>query len=202
MNWKMCRRLHRWLDVFSTCSRGSGSLRWKLTCNLCSPFALSFHRFLPLSPHAPHLDLQKSEMNDSYLPRLTFPGRSILIQCPEMEKNYAEDIMALSACEVLGFDTESKPIFYTLYQSPKRPNQPVSVIQLSSQDTCIVWQLKWHNYDYCFPPRLRRILQSKNIVKVQWTNGACYFQLIFSAILKCCCSCCVRWVMLPPEMLS
>lgn len=144
--------------------KGSTALRGRVTGNLCLSRILIICRTLPLSAQAPHLDLLKDEISCTYLPRLKFPGRTIVIRCPESEQQYTQAIEALSKCGVLGFDTEAKPSF-----QPGSPWQPPSVVQLSSRDTCVLWQLRRHRDDareFSFPPKLLHILQSTEIKKV------------------------------------
>lgn len=145
------------------CKRGSTILQGRVTVNLRLPRILSICRNLPLSAQPPpHLDLLKDEIVQ--LPRLKFPGRTIVIRCPENERQYAQDIEALSECNVLGFDTEAKPNF-----RPGNSCQPPSLVQLSSRDTCVLWQLRRHRNnarEFPFPPKLQHILQSTEIKKV------------------------------------
>lgn len=66
------------------------------------------------------------------LPRVLFPGRIIVILTAEEAEKAVDYLMS---ADILGFDTETKPIF-------KRGRQnKVALLQVSTQDTCFLFRL-------------------------------------------------------------
>lgn len=89
----------------------------------------------------------------SKLPRVLFPGRIIIILTPgEAEK--AVDYLLTS--DVLGFDTETRPIF-------KRGKQnKVSLLQVSNENTCFLFRL--NRIGIC--PAIVRLMEATNVIKI------------------------------------
>ncbi len=87
------------------------------------------------------------------LPRILFPGRIIVILTPE-EADKAVDYLMKS--DVLGFDTETKPVF-------KRGKQnKVALLQVSNEDTCFLFRL--NRVGLC--PAIIRLLETTDVVKI------------------------------------
>ena len=129
---------------------------------LYSPMSYNIFRSYPLSPHPPHLDLARRDITS--LPMLTFHGRKIVIK-GRGEMKYRRHILRLADNDVLGFDTESPPQY----------SQLPSLVQLASEEMCIMWQLNWKDKRRrClnnkgptpFPPLLHSILTSPKVLKV------------------------------------
>ncbi len=89
----------------------------------------------------------------SKLPRVLFPGRIIIILTPgEAEK--AVDYLLTS--DVLGFDTETRPIF-------KRGKQnKVSLLQVSNENTCFLFRL--NRIGIC--PAIVRLMETTDVIKI------------------------------------
>lgn len=87
------------------------------------------------------------------LPRIQFPGRIIII-LNEADAEKAVDFLLTK--EVLGFDTETKPIF-------KRGRQnKVALLQVSTLDTCFLFRL--NRIGLC--PAVIRLLEAKGVTKI------------------------------------
>ncbi|MBQ0072579.1 MAG: 3'-5' exonuclease domain-containing protein 2 [Prevotella sp.] len=87
------------------------------------------------------------------LPRVLFSGRIITI-LSESEAEKAVDY--LLKADILGFDTETKPIF-------KRGRQnKVALLQVSTIDTCFLFRL--NRIGLC--PAIKRLLETTDVVKV------------------------------------
>lgn len=83
----------------------------------------------------------------------SFGGRIVVVDTPEQVKTACED---LAACDVIGFDTESRPSF------KKGVVNKIALLQLSTPDTCYLFRL-------CRIPLERpvlKILESRRILKV------------------------------------
>lgn len=87
------------------------------------------------------------------LPRVLFPGRIIVIlTAGEAEK--AVDYLLKS--DILGFDTETKPVF-------KRGKQnKVALLQVSNEDTCFLFRL--NRIGLC--PAVVRLLETTDVIKI------------------------------------
>ncbi len=87
------------------------------------------------------------------LPRVLFPGRIIVIlTAGEAEK--AVDY--LMKADILGFDTETRPVF-------KRGKQnKVGLLQVSTEDTCFLFRL--NNMGLC--PAIVRLLETTDVIKI------------------------------------
>lgn len=87
------------------------------------------------------------------LPRILFPGRIIVILTAG-EAERAVDYLLKS--DILGFDTETRPIF-------KRGKQnKVSLLQVSSEDTCFLFRL--NRIGLC--PAIVRLMETTDVVKI------------------------------------
>ncbi len=87
------------------------------------------------------------------LPRVLFDGRIIVVLTPE-EAEKAVDYLMKS--EVLGFDTETKPVF-------KRGKQnKVALLQVSNEDTCFLFRL--NRIGLC--PAVIRLLETTEVKKI------------------------------------
>lgn len=87
------------------------------------------------------------------LPRVLFDGRIIVILTPE-EADKAVDYLLKS--DVLGFDTETKPVF-------KRGKQnKVALLQVSNEDTCFLFRL--NRIGLC--PAIIRLLETTEVKKI------------------------------------
>ncbi len=87
------------------------------------------------------------------LPRVVFPGRKIVIlTAGEAEK--AVDY--LMKADILGFDTETKPVF-----KPGRQHK-VALLQVSTDDTCFLFRL--NRIGLC--PAIVRLLETTEVRKI------------------------------------
>lgn len=87
------------------------------------------------------------------LPRVQFKGK---IRVIDSDETMEEAISTLRQSNILGFDTESKPVFR------KGTKTHVSLIQISAGDTCFLFRVRMINN---ISP-LKEILENKDIVKV------------------------------------
>lgn len=87
------------------------------------------------------------------LPRVLFEGRIFVIQT-ETEADKAVDY--LMTAPLLGFDTETRPSF------KKGMMNKVSLLQLSTDDTCFLFRLN----NMGIPPSVVRLLQDEGVAKV------------------------------------
>ena len=129
--------------------------QWRLCLS-----AVRTHRFLTLSPSPPYLELTHEDL--SKLPIAKFSGNCLVVSSLEDERRYSSAIDSLFNNSVLGFDTE----WYN-----RRPRRLPSLVQLASQDVCILWRLCYQDQESLFvgeklPPRLLHLLTSKKITKV------------------------------------
>lgn len=87
------------------------------------------------------------------LPRVLFPGRIIVILTAD-EAEKAVDY--LLKADILGFDTETKPVF-------KRGRQnKVALLQVSTEDTCFLFRL--NRIGLC--PAIIRLLETTDVRKI------------------------------------
>lgn len=87
------------------------------------------------------------------LPRVLFGGRIVVVLTPE-EAEKAVDYLMKS--EILGFDTETKPVF-------KRGRQnKVALLQVSNEDTCFLFRL--NRIGLC--PAVIRLLETTEVKKI------------------------------------
>lgn len=90
------------------------------------------------------------------LPLGTFPGEIKVIEKPGIE--YAKAIIYLMNQKVLGFDTETRPIF-----SPGRhAHNPVALLQLSGPDKAFLFRLN----KFGLRNLLKKVLSNPSIIKV------------------------------------
>ena len=87
------------------------------------------------------------------LPRVTFPGRIIVILTAG-EAERAVDYLLTS--DILGFDTETKPVFQRGRQNK------VALLQVSNRDTCFLFRL--NRIGLC--PAVKRLLESTTVPKI------------------------------------
>ncbi len=85
----------------------------------------------------------------------SFPGKVTVIE--EDGPAFEEAVEYLSQCQLLGFDTETRPCF-----SPVQPRSEVSLLQLSSGNRAFLFRLK----NLKLKHRLRKILSNPDILKV------------------------------------
>lgn len=89
----------------------------------------------------------------SALPVEEFNGRIIVIQSKSEADKAVEYLMKFSA---VGFDTETRPSF------KKGQYYKVSLIQVSTDDTCFLFRLNYIG----FPDSLKRFLSSPEVMKI------------------------------------
>ena len=94
----------------------------------------------------------------SQLPRVTFPGRIIVVST---EKEAERAVEYLLSCSLLGLDTETKPSF------KKGRQNVVSLLQVSTQDTCFLFRLNLTG----LTPALVRLLEDPYVLKVGLSLG-------------------------------
>ena len=86
---------------------------------------------------------------------ISFPGRIEVIT--EEGPAFDAAVRDLAACRMIGFDTETKPVF-----QPHAPRCPTALLQLSSEETAYLFRL----HTLGLPKPLANILASKTITKV------------------------------------
>ena len=154
----------------------SASLVWM---NCCQPRRrINFthlRRLLSLSPSPPHLSLTQEDLWK--LPEARFPGKYVVVSTLEDERTHSDAIEKLFQKTVLGFDTE---------WSPRRPRRLPSLVQLASEDVCVMWQLCYQDQENLFvgekfPPRLLHLLTSRKITKVSRL-------LLIMGVCSCTCA--------------
>ena len=87
------------------------------------------------------------------LPIALFPGRSITI-INENDADKAVDY--LLSCDILGVDTETRPMFR------KGEQHKVALLQVASRDTCFLFRLN----DIGIPPSVIRLLEDCTVPKI------------------------------------
>lgn len=97
------------------------------------------------------LEISKEEIRE--LPVETFEGEIIVIDRVE---DVANAVDYLKQFEVIGFDTETKPVF------KKNVSHKVALMQLSTMDKCFLFRLNRIKY----PDELDELICSKDVVKV------------------------------------
>lgn len=104
-----------------------------------------------MSPKIIYSKFDKTKIAE--LPRVLFPGRIIVILTQE-EAEKAVDYLLKS--DILGFDTETKPVF-------KRGRQnKVALLQVSNENTCFLFRL--NRIGLC--PAVVRLLESTDVRKI------------------------------------
>lgn len=91
--------------------------------------------------------------NISDLPRVTFPGK-IIVVITETEANRAVDFL-LSA-DILGIDSETRPVF------KKGQHHKVALLQVSTKDVCFLFRLNLIGMPAC----IVRLLEDTTVLKV------------------------------------
>lgn len=91
--------------------------------------------------------------NISDLPRVTFPGK-IIVVITETEANKAVDFL-LSA-DILGIDSETRPVF------KKGQHRKVALLQVSTKDVCFLFRLNLIGMPAC----IVRLLEDTTVLKV------------------------------------
>ena len=91
--------------------------------------------------------------NISDLPRVTFPGK-IIVVITETEANKAVDFL-LSA-DILGIDSETRPVF------KKGRHHKVALLQVSTKDVCFLFRLNLIGMPAC----IVRLLEDTTVLKV------------------------------------
>ena len=86
----------------------------------------------------------------------TFPGEITVVQNDHC-KEFDQAMAYLSAQEVIGFDTETKPCFV-----PKVPRNKMAILQLSGGDRAYIFRLQ----QVGVPPKLAALLGSPKILKI------------------------------------
>ena len=87
------------------------------------------------------------------LPVEVFPGRIIVVQS---EKEAEKACAFLSKCEMIGFDTETRPAF------KKGVSNKIALMQLSSEDTCFLFRMNIIG----FPDCLSDLLTNRDVRKI------------------------------------
>lgn len=87
------------------------------------------------------------------LPRIVFPGRKITV-LTENEAEKAVDYLLKQ--DLLGFDTETRPVF------KKGVSNKVALLQVSTHDTCFLFRL--NRIGLC--PAIVRLLESSDVKKI------------------------------------
>lgn len=86
---------------------------------------------------------------------ISFPGEIQVIT--EEDEHYSAAIRDLASCRMIGFDTETKPVF-----QPHAPRCSTALLQLSSEETSYLFRL----HTLGVPDSLADILASPTITKV------------------------------------
>ena len=86
---------------------------------------------------------------------ISFPGEIQVIT--EEDERYRAAIRDLASCRMIGFDTETKPVF-----QPHAPRCATALLQLSSEETSYLFRL----HTLGVPDSLADILASRSITKV------------------------------------
>lgn len=86
---------------------------------------------------------------------ISFPGEIQIIT--EEDERYRAAIRDLVSCRMIGFDTETKPVF-----QPHAPRCTTALLQLSSEETSYLFRL----HTLGVPDSLADILASRSITKV------------------------------------
>jgi len=89
----------------------------------------------------------------STLPKVSFPGRIITIATEEEAEKAVEYLLS---CDILGVDTETRPSF------KKGQQFKVSLLQVSSKDTCFLFRLNLIG----ITPAIKKFLEDTTIPKI------------------------------------
>ena len=105
-----------------------------------------------------HLIVSTPKKYVATLPRYQFEGRIIVIQG---RSETARAVQVLEKERIIGFDTETRPVFR------KGPMRPPALVQLATRDTCFLFRIHHSG----IPPALSRLLSDPNIIKVGLSLG-------------------------------
>lgn len=100
-----------------------------------------------------HLFIKTDKTFIVSLPRFTFDGKIVVVQS---ERETRQAIDYLSHCDIVGFDTETRPSFQ------KGVVHKVALLQISSENICFLFRLCMTG----LMPEVIRFLSDKNIIKV------------------------------------
>ena len=128
-----------------------------------TPNSVTFTTSFPFSARLPRLDITSKEILQlMQLPIVRHGGtrRQVVISHPSAERRLTHYIKTLARNRVLGFDTESRPVF-----TPKAQLKPC-LVQLASSKLSVIWRLRTSNSSNGKFPMLCSILESKDILKV------------------------------------
>ena len=92
------------------------------------------------------------------LPRYQFGGRIIVVQG---HSEAARAVQVLCRERILGFDTETRPVFH------KGPMRPPALVQLATHDTCFLFRI----HRGAIPSPLAALLSSPDVIKVGLSLG-------------------------------
>lgn len=87
------------------------------------------------------------------LPRVIFPGRKIVVLSESEAERAADYLLSHS---ILGFDTETRPVFR------KGITHKVALLQVSTYDTCFLFRL--NRIGLC--PAVVRLLETTDVIKI------------------------------------
>ncbi len=87
------------------------------------------------------------------LPRILFPGKIVIIDKPEDTEDAVDFLLKQ---KILGMDTETRPAF------SKGQHYKVSLLQVSSHDTCYLFRLHLTG----MTPAIIRLLEDKTVPKI------------------------------------
>ena len=87
------------------------------------------------------------------LPRAIFPGRKIVVLSESEAERAADYLLSHS---ILGFDTETRPVFR------KGITHKVALLQVSTYDTCFLFRL--NRIGLC--PAIVRLLETTDVIKI------------------------------------
>jgi len=94
-----------------------------------------------------------NKKNIPTLPRVQFPGRIIVVLTETEAEKAVEYLMK---AEILGFDTETKPVFR------RGQHNKVALLQVSTEDTCFLFRL--NRIGLC--PAIIKLLETTEIKKI------------------------------------
>lgn len=100
-----------------------------------------------------HLFIKTDKTFIVSLPRFTFDGKIVVVQS---ERETRQAIDYLSHCDIVGFDTETRPSFQ------KGVVHKVALLQISTENICFLFRLCMTG----LMPEVIRFLSDKSIVKV------------------------------------
>lgn len=130
-----------------------------------------------------NMEMTKEQINRCPIKTFNKEIRVISSIHDEHKKENKLAIKQMQTSKILGFDTETAVVFNT------NINLPISLIQLSNEDTVILWRLRseWKFLQPSFPKTLKDILQSRDIIKVGTGNDGDIADLYNQYQIKCAC---------------